>query len=72
MKRKDNLKELRGLDRQTLLERAQGISEELMKLRFRKAARQLEQSHRIKEQRRQLARVRSMVSELDRKSATPA
>lgn len=51
------MKELKGLDKAALSARARGIAEELMKLRFRKKTGQLEQTHRLRNLRRELARV---------------
>ena len=57
MKQKDLLNELKKLDKAALSTRARGIAEELMKLRFRKKTGQLEQTHRLRDLRRELARV---------------
>jgi large subunit ribosomal protein L29 len=56
MKRKEFLKEIDELSAEALTERIESLSEELMKLRFRKAAGQLEQSHRVAQVRRMLSR----------------
>lgn len=63
MKRKDLITELKGMQKDALLDRARTLAEELMKLRFRKASGQLEQRHRIREVRRTLARVKTMISQ---------
>ena len=62
MKRKDLVRELEKLDLEALKDRAQKVAEEYMKLRFRKATGQLEQSHRIKELKRNVARVCTEIS----------
>lgn len=59
MKRRELLKELKALSDTDLKERARSIQEELMKLRFRAASGQLEKSHRMRELRRTLARVKT-------------
>ncbi len=61
MKRKELVKELRGLGLPELRSRAKQIAEEQLKLRFRQAAGQLNESHRLKSLRRQLARVQTMI-----------
>jgi large subunit ribosomal protein L29 len=62
MKRRDTIKELTQLTAQDLQSKARSMAEELMKLRFRKASGQLEQSHRIPELRKNLARVQSFLT----------
>ncbi len=69
MKRRDMLKELRGLSAKDLQERAKKTAEEAMKLRFRKASGQLEQSHRIGQLQRELARVLTCLKEAKRQAA---
>lgn len=71
MKRKDFLRELEGASLEEMKKKAQTLAEELMRLRFKKASGQLEQSHKIKETRRQLARVQQRVSAL-RRAESPA
>jgi large subunit ribosomal protein L29 len=66
MKNKKFLEEIKDLSQENRLVKAKGLSEELMKLRFRKAAGQLEQSHRMKEVRRNLARVQTAITEFKR------
>jgi len=61
MKKSEFLKELRELPREDLLVRKRLLHEELMKLRFRKASGQLEQASRLREIRRNLARVNSLL-----------
>ena len=62
MKRKEFLAEIRGLSDKDLTERARTLAEELLKLRFRNASGQLTQGHRIGELKRNLARVKSLIS----------
>lgn len=57
MKKKDFLTEIEGLSLEELEERSRQLSEELMKLRFRKKTGQLEQTHLLREIRRQRASV---------------
>ena len=61
MKRRDFLNEIRGLSREDLKEKARGLSEELMKLRFRLGTGQLDQTHRVRELRRNFARIQSLL-----------
>lgn len=63
MKRSELWKELKALGTDDLKERARSMAEELMKLRFRSASGQLQQGHRIREVRRNLARARTLLSE---------
>jgi len=69
MKRRDMLKELRGLSASDLQARAKKTAEEAMKLRFRKASGQLEQSHRLGQLQRELARVLTCLKEAKRQAA---
>jgi len=62
MKRKEIIADINGLTAEDLQSRARSIAEELMKLRFRKASGQLEQSHRIPQLRKNLARVQTFIS----------
>jgi len=62
MKRKEIIADIKGLTAEDLQSRARSTAEELMKLRFRKASGQLEQSHRIPELKKNLARVQSFIS----------
>lgn len=57
MKRKDFMKEMKKLSNDEVKERARTLAEELMKLRMRSATGQLEQNHRIRQTRRNLARM---------------
>ena len=69
MKRRDALKELRGLSVKELQDRAKKTAEETMKLRFRKASGQLEQSHRIGQLQRGLARILTCLEQAKRRAA---
>ena len=62
MKRKEFINELNGLDKIALQERAVGLAEELMKLRFKKASKQLEKGHLLTKTRRDLARVKGILA----------
>ena len=63
MKRKELLKELKALSVEDLRKRSVSISEELMKLRFRKATNQLEEAHRLGILRRQRALVETLITQ---------
>jgi ribosomal protein L29 len=63
MKRREFLKEINGLDKSALQERASKLAEELMKLRFKQASKQLETGHLLKQTRRALARVQTALSQ---------
>lgn len=62
MKKKDFNKEIQGLPMADLRAKAKSLAEELMKLRFRSASTPLEQSHRLREIQRNLARVQTAMS----------
>lgn len=57
MKRKEFLKDARAQDKNELHARVRSNSEEQMKLRFRKATGQLQETHRIKSLKRARARM---------------
>jgi len=61
MKRKELMSELSKLTAAELKRRGAELAEELMKLRFRKSGGQLEQSHRLRTARRDLARVATVL-----------
>lgn len=63
MKKTTYLKELRELGVVDLRAKAVGLAEELMKLRFRKASGQQQQTHRMQEARRGLAQVQTVLKE---------
>ena len=63
MKRSEFLKEIKGLDSGALQEKATKLAEELMKLRFKQSSKQLEKGHLLKETRRSLARVQTMIKQ---------
>ncbi len=62
MKRKDFLVEINGLSKVELNKKLQSIAEELLKLRFRAASKQLEQSHRLKELKKNVARINTLMA----------
>lgn len=62
MKKKEFMSEVKGMSLDELQERARQLAEEMMKLRFRKAVSQLEQTHHLRETRRNLARVNTLIS----------
>jgi large subunit ribosomal protein L29 len=63
MKKRDEIKELRELGEGELEERALSIQEELMKLRFRHASGQLEQTAQLNVLRRRVARIKTLLQE---------
>jgi large subunit ribosomal protein L29 len=63
MKRKDFLKEIANLDKASLEQRAAELAEEMMRLRFKKATSQLENPNRLRDVRRSLARVSTLLSQ---------
>lgn len=63
MKRREFLKEIAGLDKSALQEKATKLAEELMRLRFKQSSKQLEKGHLLKETRRALARVQTVLSQ---------
>ena len=72
MKRKDLLKDIRSNDEGSLKTRLLSLSEELMKLRFRKATGQLQQSHKIKELKKEVAIIKTVIFEKANKTAKAA
>jgi large subunit ribosomal protein L29 len=69
MKTKEFLKEIKELADTDLYARCRQTAEELMKLRFRASTGQLEQNHRLREGRKNLAR---MMGELNKRKAASA
>jgi ribosomal protein L29 len=69
MKRRDQLIELRGLTNEDLIERGRSVSEELMKLRFRKTTGQVEKSHVFKQLRGTLAKINTIRKEKANKNS---
>lgn len=63
MKRKEFLKEIEGFDKGALDEKANKLAEELMRLRFKQASKQLEKGHLLRETRKALARVKTKLSQ---------
>ncbi len=63
MKRREFLKEINSLDKVALQEKASKLAEELMKLRFKQASKQLDKGHLLRETRRALARVETVLSQ---------
>ena len=64
MKKKDFWNSLQSLGVADLHEKARELSEELLKLRFRKASGQLEQGHRIRETKQKIAAVQTLINKL--------
>ena len=67
MKRKDFLAEIKAMSKADLKARAGKLSEELMKLRFRKSSGQLQQGHVMGQIKRDLARVMTALNVVDAK-----
>ena len=60
---KDFVKELRGLYQEELAQKENELKKELFELRFQAAAGQLEQTARLDEVKKQIARVKTVQSE---------
>ena len=59
----DFVKELRGLSQEELAKRENELKKELFELRFQAATGQLEQTARLKEVKKQIARIKTVQSE---------
>ena len=62
MKSKTFIKEVSGLTAQDIRAKISGFSEELMKLRFKAASSQIDKPHLIKDLRRKVARLETLLS----------
>ncbi|HEM4557803.1 TPA: 50S ribosomal protein L29 [Streptococcus suis] len=60
---KDFVKELRGLSQEELAKKENELKKELFELRFQVAAGQLEQTARLNEVKKQIARIKTVQSE---------
>ena len=60
----DFVKELRGLSQEKLAKRENELKKELFDLRFQAATGQLEQTARLKEVKKQIARIKTVQSEV--------
>ena len=60
----DFVKELRGLSQEELAKRENELKKELFDLRFQAATGQLEQTGRLKEVKKQIARIKTVQSEV--------
>ena len=60
----DFVKELRGLSQEELARRENELKKELFDLRFQAATGQLEQTARLKEVKKQIARIKTVQSEV--------
>ena len=67
MKRQEEVKELRGLGEEEIAKKVLSSQEELMKLRFRHGAGQLEQTGELKKIRRKIARAKTIFAEKAKK-----
>lgn len=65
---KDFVKELRGLSQEELAKKENELKKELFELRFQAAAGQLEQTARLNEVKKQIARIKTVQSETKEKS----
>lgn len=63
MKRKEQIKEINSQDEGTLKNRLLTLAEELMKLRFRKGTGQLQETHRLKSIRHEIARIKTVLTQ---------
>ena len=61
---KDFVKELRGLSQEELAKKENELKKELFDLRFQAAADQLDQTARLNEVKKQIARVKTVQSEI--------
>ncbi|HGI2336206.1 TPA: 50S ribosomal protein L29 [Streptococcus agalactiae] len=61
---KDFVKELRGLSQEELAKKENELKKELFDLRFQAAAAQLEKTARLDEVKKQIARVKTVQSEM--------
>ncbi|MFA9413694.1 MULTISPECIES: 50S ribosomal protein L29 [Streptococcus] len=59
------VKELRGLSQEELAKKENELKKELFDLRFQAAAGQLEKTARLKEVKKQIARIKTVQSELN-------
>lgn len=62
MKKKDLRKELMGLSKDDLANRAKELAAQIMKLKFKRTTGQLEKSHELQSAKRNLARVKMYMS----------
>ena len=62
MKKRENLKELQGLDASGLREQLKTLQHEMMNLKFRHGAGQLSQSAELRSVRRRIARVQTVMN----------
>lgn len=62
MKSTDELKDLRALDRDGLSERLASTEHELMNIRFKQAAGQLEHTAQLRQLRKRVARIRTLLN----------
>jgi large subunit ribosomal protein L29 len=63
MKTTDKLKELRGMNAEELKSSIASTEQELLNLRFRHAAGQLEQTAQLKQLKRSIARIKTVLNE---------
>lgn len=64
MKKTTQLQELRGLETEALRKRLNDTEEELMKLRFKHASTQLDQTASLRDLRLQIARIKTVQTEM--------
>ena len=63
MKRKEKITEYRSMNSDALKEKISGLQEEMMNLRFRHASGQLEQTSQLRNLRREIARINTIINE---------
>ena len=63
MKRKEKITEYRSMNSDALREKISGLQEEMMNLRFRHASGQLEQTSQLRNLRREIARINTIINE---------
>ena len=68
MKKKERIAEYRKMDNDALKAKIDDLQDELMKLRFRHASGQLEQTAQLKYIRRQIAQINTVISEMARQA----
>ena len=64
IKRRDKLRELKGMNREDLVSKVRSMEEELMKLRFQHAVGQLEKTAQFRTIRRDVARARTIMQSM--------
>lgn len=63
MKRKEKLAEYRSMNSDALKDKISGLQEEMMNLRFRHTSGQLEQTSQLRNIRREIARINTIINQ---------